>query len=533
VSLARVISVCIMSASFLGALRPLCAQTQPIKKDSIKIPQLDSVTIGWQDGKLQKPTGISAKNPNVLKDLGSDALDGFKKGKTDKVETRDSGASLTEKNSVSNVGEDYSKRSDKADSLHHAVKNGEEVLAKRNEILTPKKIYSQRKVKAIYDSMGIGKADTLKALASMKKDVSSEEMLQKINDSFLPKETSSAEPLADLSNSKLKQDALQELPPMRGRKYRSTYLLMADSLLARNIHRADSAHRQRLHADSVHDSRMQQLQKLDSLNSSYQGDQVKVDSIVSAWKAKGVSVPSKDDLKQWGLDNVKNLRENYSKLRSGDGGKLLADSLDEKYKKGLERLSEKHFKRKNKADSLKQEAITSADQFKVTQKDVGQDLTNVMVENKRGPFKRLYFEGLASGQKTRNGDEIHLSPAVGFEVTSNFSVGIGPNLILWKNDRSLELAAGCRTFAKYQILRQRAYVQVEDLLKPVYSREESGTTTSHSILAGAGVLVPISKKLAVNALLLYNTYSNKVMEVDSRWIFRLGISTIHNKKIKK
>lgn len=82
-------------------------------------------------------------------------------------------------------------------------------------------------------------------------------------------------------------------------------------------------------------------------------------------------------------------------------------------------------------------------------------------------------------------------------------------------------------------MRQRAYFQVEDVVDPVAANLEFINNTRHSILAGGGYLLAVSRVLAVNFCLLYRVnqmeYSGGKM---SPWVIRIGLSSRNSKDVK-
>src|SRR5579871_209587 len=140
-----------------------------------------------------------------------------------------------------------------------------------------KKIYSNKKLKAIYDSMGIKKMDSALAQAATKKEVTPEELIRKLNLSFLPADATSNQGiqnrLSDLSASKLKNEALQEMTPMSGTQLTSLYRRRADSIANAKFKKIDSAN-------------LKRRKTLDSLYGRYRGDQRRVDSAMFALKGK-------------------------------------------------------------------------------------------------------------------------------------------------------------------------------------------------------------------------------------------------------
>jgi hypothetical protein len=128
---------------------------------------------------------------------------------------------------------------------------------------------------------------------------------------------------------------------------------------------------------------------------------------------------------------------------------------------------------------------------------------------------------------TKDFQSIQVSPGLGYRVKENFSIGLGPTLLLSRQNEKWNVSLGYRAFAKYEIFHQRAYLQTEYLQDPGQVNSEYFRQSKHSILAGAGYLLPLSKKLAINICLLYRVNNTAYSQgVQSPWVFRLGLSTI-------
>jgi hypothetical protein len=157
---------------------------------------------------------------------------------------------------------------------------------------------------------------------------------------------------------------------------------------------------------------------------------------------------------------------------------------------------------------------------------VDDQLKSVMVKNKPRFWDKAYFEGVVSFIQNKDVNSFQLSPAMGYRVTEDLSFGLGPNVLLHKEEKKWNFDVGYRAFAKYEIFSQMAYLQVEDMVDPVRVNTEYARNTQHSILAGAGYLQPIFGSVALNLCVLYRVnngaYSDGQM---SPWVVRLGLST--------
>lgn len=150
--------------------------------------------------------------------------------------------------------------------------------------------------------------------------------------------------------------------------------------------------------------------------------------------------------------------------------------------------------------------------------------------NKKPSFlDKIYFEGLLSFSSDSTVDIIKLSPTIGYHFTEILSAGVGPNLVLQVQERKLNALAGVRTFAKAEVWKQRAYLQLEDNIDQFRFNSESLKKTTHAILGGGGIILPVMRSLGVNLALLYRLNRDSNNTGHSPWVFRVGISTIKNK----
>lgn len=228
-------------------------------------PSSDSVGISYQDGKWN--TG----NPFDGKDSKSKDLEGAIKGKQSEI---------TDTRTIQKKASDWGKRAAPteaisgatADSVQNKLSAGHNELPladfqSRNDsiqqllkhrdisaLLKPQKIYSEKKLKQMYDSLGLSKMDTLLALAASKREVTKEEMLDAINFTMPPapsdklsgeeylnesKKLTEGYERPDLSSMKLPTDALRELAPMRGYHIPTDSIPFLDSLRNLNLRRSD------------------------------------------------------------------------------------------------------------------------------------------------------------------------------------------------------------------------------------------------------------------------------------------------------
>ncbi len=160
---------------------------------------------------------------------------------------------------------------------------------------------------------------------------------------------------------------------------------------------------------------------------------------------------------------------------------------------------------------------------------ITENIKRTALEKKPGFLDKIYFEGLLSFSSDSTIDIIKLSPTLGYHFTEILSIGAGPNLLLQVQERKLNFMAGFRTFAKVEVWKQRAYLQLEDNIDQFKVNREALGKTTHAVLGGGGVLLPLSKSLAINVAVLYRLNKDVNNPGHSPWVFRVGLSSIKNK----
>jgi hypothetical protein len=175
-------------------------------------------------------------------------------------------------------------------------------------------------------------------------------------------------------------------------------------------------------------------------------------------------------------------------------------------------------------DSLRKVSL-AREKLKYKQEKLTQDINGIMMKKKPKFWDNAYFEGIFSFLKQKDFNTFQFSPTLGYRIAGNFSMGVGPTILV-QQQQKWKIMAGYRAFAKYEIWSQRAYLQLEDMVDPQVANREYASQTRHSILAGGGCLLPISRVLAINLSALYRvnnaSYSNGEI---SPWVIRLGISS--------
>jgi regulator of replication initiation timing len=385
----------------------------------------------------------------------------------------------------------------------------------KDEAVTQGKIYSQRKIKSIFDSLGLTKMDTLLALASLKPEVGEEDMIKMINESVAPggKQLSDVNKLAALSNSKLSPESLSELAPLSGMQLEPDKLKDPRYLLRKISSGMDSLHLGKSE-EAVNRWHASYNNKRDSLLRSR--DQV--NDLLSVGKEVNFSGRQ--------LDSLNALRSDFNKtLDSLEQVKTKAESLANQYKKYR---AEAERMKKDPKNAIPEYVESQSKNFKAKEKETTDEIKEVVVSHKQGILSPVYFEGLLSTFRDVQGkQEFHLAPGFGYEIAGGFSLGASPNILIRPEENQWKILAGYRGFAKYRVFKQRGYLQVEDAVNPSVLTDEM----KHSILAGGGGLIPLSEKIAINAALLYRVYGDD--PTGNNWVFRIGLSSKSSKGAKK
>lgn len=186
----------------------------------------------------------------------------------------------------------------------------------------------------------------------------------------------------------------------------------------------------------------------------------------------------------------------------------------------------------NILDSLRQVNLMRS-KLQLKEEEVSRNIKKAMITPKPRSLDKIYWDGLISFLKTDDFTLLQASPSLGYEIYQNLSIGAGPTISVKEAKKKYSVFFGYRTFAKYEVLSQRAYLQAEYLVDPVAIDQEYFEQNEYSALAGGGYLLPVSKAMAINMCLLYrvnnNRYSGGTL---SPWVFRLGISSVKSKKTK-
>jgi len=179
-------------------------------------------------------------------------------------------------------------------------------------------------------------------------------------------------------------------------------------------------------------------------------------------------------------------------------------------------------------DSMKNVNL-KAQRLKMSEQNLSSNLKSVLVKDKPTFAKKSYVEGILGFYQSGKFTVFHASPSLGYHFTENLSVGFGPSILVQVEDKQkLASIFGFRYFTKVEVYKHRAYLQVEDNMNPTAFNKEIAQNSIHNVLAGGGVLLPISKKLALNPCLLYKVNTDHTTGA-SPWVFRIGLSSIKPK----
>lgn len=214
---------------------------------------------------------------------------------------------------------------------------------------------------------------------------------------------------------------------------------------------------------------------------------------------------------------------------------LRGGKMDAKYMQ----YSEKYLR---KLDSLRKINLRGA-RLSLKEREIDSLSKESRIRRHLGFFQKIYFEGvigLLNGGWNGNINIIQLSPSVGYHFYKNISVGLGPSVVLQTQQKKLSTVLGMRSFLKYEILRYNLYLQLEDnILFPHVDRstiEERQVGSQHALFTGVGYLLPVSKRIALNASVLYRITGDSAipgLTGGSPWIYRIGISSTKAQSGKK
>jgi hypothetical protein len=406
-----------------------------LKKEGKKILQSrpDSIGVSYENGKWNLPKG-QRPTTDVLnqKDVAKPVEDAINNVSAPDLKNLGDVKKITDLETIKSQNQtpQIRKTINRADSLQQVVEDAQQKFGDlKGDVTDVQQIMSLKATKKLYDSLGISRIDSIRALASMKEDVSADELAQALKMSF---------------------------PSRPG---------------------------------------------------FFNGQQSPLDLAKSQG---GEDIPTVPDLSAMKLSP-----ESALELPAIRGFQLPTDSLPI-------------------VDSLKQLNLASQ-KLSISEKEITDNVTRTILKEKPSFWDRTYVEGILSYAKDQDVDIIQASPAFGYHFNSSLSIGVGPSLVLKLKEKRVETQLGYRAFLKYEflLLKQLSYLHLEDLVDPNMVTSEYASSTKHSILGGAGLVVPVTKVLGINVCVLYrvnnSTYADGTL---SPWVVRLGLSSIKSKNLK-
>lgn len=206
-----------------------------------------------------------------------------------------------------------------------------------------------------------------------------------------------------------------------------------------------------------------------------------------------------------------------SKLPRIPGGQSKAGylKLNEKYLHWLDSVRGKNLKEDGLA--LSEEKISENEKV-------------ARIKKRLSFLDKIYFEGIVgvfSGTKNDKFNLFQFSPSLGYHITKFFSLGLGPNILVQESQKKLTLEMGLRTFAKLEFFDRKLYAQLEDQMnfpnKSQSNFEDRISNAQHSVLAGGGILFPLTSRLFFNLSILRRVTGSNT--AGSPWVFRVGLSS--------
>jgi len=194
---------------------------------------------------------------------------------------------------------------------------------------------------------------------------------------------------------------------------------------------------------------------------------------------------------------------------------LPGNEIKSKYLKSLDSL---------RAIKLAQEKL------KIKETEIACDIKVSDFVEKPTFWDKAYFEGVV-GFSPGDFKTFQASPALGYHFSNNYSLGIGPNLVVQKQDKVVSTTVGIKTLAKAEFLKRRVYLQVEDLIgnfETVSSSESKNKFfQQHSVFVGGGFLLDIHAPVTLNFSALYCVTENEMVTHQfSPMVLRIGLSSL-------
>lgn len=179
-------------------------------------------------------------------------------------------------------------------------------------------------------------------------------------------------------------------------------------------------------------------------------------------------------------------------------------------------------------DSISVKELTG-EKKKIVRHRIDSNQSVLMLKEKSSLFKKKYYEGLVAIGEGEKGITLQrFSPAIGLYAIKNLSLGLGPsfNFAGLGDFKNVWPGTGIRSFVKKEVFRQAAYLQFEDLYVPSAENLEDEIPT-HEFRIGAGYLLPVGGKAAINVSGYYLINQNLSSVFSSPLEIRIGISSIN------
>lgn len=171
------------------------------------------------------------------------------------------------------------------------------------------------------------------------------------------------------------------------------------------------------------------------------------------------------------------------------------------------------------------------------EREISEEIRSSVANTKKSFKDRSYFEALVSPFRIGEQNGFLFSPAFGFEVLQDLSVGVGPSLRFSREANETRTLVGIRSFLKYQLPYYRAYLQLEDQTENRVLNAEYFRGMAHSAFFGGGTIIPLYGSVGINFCVLYNIsdINRTIEDRHSSWVIRLGISSLRgsNKSIRR
>ena len=158
------------------------------------------------------------------------------------------------------------------------------------------------------------------------------------------------------------------------------------------------------------------------------------------------------------------------------------------------------------------------------EKQITEEIKQSALKEKPGFLDKLLFEGIVGYMQDTSFTIVQITPALAYQMKS-LTIGAGPMLSAEFKEKKIGGQFGLRTFAKYDVYKQFVYWQLEDQMEQSKLDKEDIKKSRHSVLTGAGFIVPITKGLAININLLYRINQEHINPQGSPWVFRIGLSS--------